>query len=264
MKVSMESGKTLELLANICGSRRVFAEIFAQATGLRSGYQTLTNAIRANKGMSPKQMEKFLHNLHHAEGDNNLADYKDDLRYMYYLLDYLIEAGIIDRDESMRIDAMSPTEERQIERRFGDGYNPKGNGNVEGLSDDEEKEEEAVDVQNEDTERIADADTTSVGESEEKVVDEKAQEEEVDVDDVLSQLLSFSKTDSTPEEVIEENKVSVEEHKEEIPSSKGDDFLTNFLGKPTEVHLPRSVSSDGFDNDLRDVPDVFDYESKKF
>ena len=156
MKVSMESSKTLELLANICGSRRVFAEIFAQATGLKSGYQVLTNAIRANKGMSPKHMESFLHNLHHAEGDNNLVDYKDDLRYMYYLLDYLVEAGIIDRDESMRIDALSPKEERQMERRFGDGYEPKGDGNVEGLSDDTtvdnvekilDKEEEMVNVE---------------------------------------------------------------------------------------------------------------------
>lgn len=248
MKVSLESGKTLELLANICGNRRVFAEIFAQATGLKSGYQVLTNAIRANKGMSPKHMESFLHNLHHAEGDNNLVDYKDDLRYMYYLLDYLIEAGIIDRDESMRIDALSPKEERQMERRFGDGYEPKGDGNVEGLSDDTtvdnvennlDKEEEMVNVEEQE-------------ETQEK-------DDGADVDDILSQLLAFSgkQDDTTREE--DNNTKNVERS-----TGKGDSFLDNFLGGQSKPSVRPSVSSDGFDSDLADVPDVFDKDSKKF
>lgn len=251
MKVSLESGKTLELLANICGSRRVFAEIFAQATGLKSGYQVLTNAIRANKGMSPKHMESFLHNLHHAEGDNNLVDYKDDLRYMYYLLDYLVEAGIINRDESMRIDSLSPKEERQMERRFGDGYEPKGDGNVEGLSDDE-----TVDY----VENNLDKEEEMVNNDEQ----EETTQEEVDVDDVLSQLLSFSKTDSASEETYEEDQTPVEGHKEEAPAPKSDSFLDNFLGGQSKPSVRPSVSSDGFDSDLADVPDVFDKDSKKF
>lgn len=284
MKVSLESGKTLELLANICGNRRVFAEIFTQATGIKSGYQTLTNAIRAHKGMSPKHMESFLHNLHHAEGDNNLVDYKDDLRYMYYLLDYLVEAGIIDRDESMRIDALSPKEERQIERRFGDGYEPKGDGNVEGLSDEFERVDAVVGSDDTfddsgsggDDDEIADI-TVSVDnvnfhsdkiilDKEEEMVNVEEQEEttqekndDADVDDILSQLLAFGgkQDDTTREE--DNNTENVER-----PSDKGNSFLDNFLGGQSKPSVRPSVSSDGFDSDLADVPDVFDKDSKKF
>lgn len=284
MKVSMESGKTLELLANICGSRRVFAEIFSQATGLKSGYQVLTNAIRANKGVSPKHMESFLHNLHHAEGDNNLVDYKDDLRYMYYLLDYLVEAGIIDRDESMRIDALTPKEERQMERRFGDGYEPKGDGNVEGLSDDEERMDvldnsvDVVDNVNSRAESDKEFDIVDNGnavgiqhiknnlDKEEEMVNVEEQEEttqekndDTDVDDILLQLLSFGgkQNDTTREE--DNNTENVER-----PVGKGNSFLDNFLGGQSKPSVRPSVSSDGFDSDLADVPDVFDKDSKKF
>lgn len=283
MKVSLESGKTLELLANICGSRRVFAEIFSQATGLKSGYQVLTNTIRAHKGMSPKHMESFLHNLHHAEGDNNLVDYKDDLRYMYYLLDYLVEAGIIEKDDSMRIDALSPKEERQMERRFGDGYEPKGDGNVEGLSDD-------VNVVTKDNGDSVDSVRDGGGEpetgvdlradrdgeynhgiknnldKEEEIVNVEEQEETTqekddgtDVDDILSQLLAFGGKQDDTARKEDNNTENVER-----PIGKRDSFLDNFLGGQSKPSIRPSVSSDGFDSDLADVPDVFDKDSKKF
>lgn len=278
-QVTVDGYDTLRILSNMCETRKIFSEVYAAATGVKSGYQTLSNALRANKGMTKKQADKFFHNIRIAT-DGVLATYKDDLRYAYYLLDWMMESGIIEKDESLRMDAMTPTEERQLERRFGNGYEPTGNGNVEGLSEEEEtaelirdkngtviveptKEEieefkrtgvipdeqeetqEEVDVQDENTERIADADTTPVQENRGEIVNEKAAQETVDVDDVIAQLLSFGKKDQ--------------------PEKKSDnDFLTNFLGEPTRITIKPSVSSDEFDNSLANVPDVFDKDSKKF
>lgn len=277
-QVSLESYTALQILANIAGSKREFAEIYSAATGLKSGYQTLMNTLRAKKGMNAKQASLFLHNLCHAEADSILQDYRDELQYAYYLLDYLMNIGAIERDDSMEVDAMTPFEERRLERQFGDGYEPTGNGNVEGLSDDGEEETTPEDVaeESEDDAGEHQGGTVSADEAGGEVVamirDKNGNlivnptEEEVEkfeengeivvdneqesgnIDDVLAQLLSFSTTDKpAPQE-----------------SKKSDDFLTNFLGKPTEVVLRPSVSSDGFDNDLANIPDVFDRESKKF
>lgn len=271
-QVNLESHETLRILANIKGSRREFAEIYSAALGLKSGYQTLVNAIRAKKGMTAKQASSFLHNLRHAEAGSNLEDYKAELQYAYYLLDYFMETGVLERDEEMKIDAITPFEERQLERRFGDGYEPTGDGNVEGLSDDREEgaEEESTSEKSEDVQGESEGDRVSSEEVDEEVVvmirdkdrnvvvnptpeevenfekTGEIKQESNDVDDVLAQLLSFSAT--KPKEVTE----------------KSNDFLTNFLGEPTKVSMKPNVSSDSFDNNLENIPDVFDRESKKF
>lgn len=258
-QVTVDGYDTLRILSNMCETRKIFSEVYAAATGVKSGYQTLSNALRANKGMTKKQADKFFHNIRIAT-DGVLAMYKDDLRYAYYLLDWMVESGIIEKDESLRMDAMTPTEERQLERRFGNGYEPTGNGNVEGLSE----EEETVEL-------IRDKNGTVLLEPSKEEVEEfqrtgvipDEQEEETqetpDVDDVLAQLLSFGKKDQP----------SVEGDKKEsgvaVPEKKSDnDFLTNFLGEQTRITIKPSVSSDEFDNSLANVPDVFDKDSKKF
>ena len=257
---SLESYTALQILANIAGSKREFAEIYSAATGLKSGYQTLMNTLRAKKGMNTKQASLFLHNLRHAESDSILQDYKDELQYAYYLLSYLMNLGAIERDDEMDVDAITPFEERQLERRFGDGYEPTGDGNVEGLSDDREEgaEEENVEKESEDVQGEFEGDTLPPEETDGEVVNPTQEEvenfEEIgevkqesnDVDDVLAQLLSFSTT--KPKEAPE----------------KGNDFLTNFLGEPTKVSMKPNVSSDSFDNNLENIPDVFDRESRKF